>query len=75
MPDEITDVPPLASEGSTAALTTPVLDQFPPITGEQWVEYAPVDSPPAQWCAEALMPLHKVEPVAAPPTAVRSWSR
>lgn len=75
MSDEINEVSPLACEGSTAALTTQVLDQVPPIAGERRVEYAPVRSSSARWWAEALILLDDVGPVAAPPTAVGSWSR
>lgn len=59
-------------EGSTAALPTQVLDQLPPIAGEQRVEFTPVTSPPTQWWPEALIPLDDVEPVAASATGVGS---
>jgi len=43
-----------------------VLDQLPPIAGEQRVEYTPVPPPPPEWWADELIPLDDVEaPTAA----------
>jgi hypothetical protein len=38
-----------------------VIDQLPPIAGEQRVEYTPVTPAPPEWWADALIPLDDVE--------------
>jgi len=38
-----------------------VIDQLPPIAGEQRVEYTPVQPPPPDWWADALIPLDDVQ--------------
>jgi ribonuclease Z len=38
-----------------------VIDQLPPIAGEQRVAYTPVAPPPPDWWADALIPLDDVE--------------
>jgi hypothetical protein len=43
-----------------------VIDQLPPIAGEQRVAYTPVTPQPPDWWADALIPLDDVEaPTAA----------
>jgi ribonuclease Z len=42
-----------------------VVDQLPPIAGEQRVAYTPVAPPPPEWWADALIPLDDVEAPAA----------
>jgi ribonuclease Z len=42
-----------------------VIDQLPPIAGEQRVAYTPVAPPPPDWWADALIPLDDVEALAA----------
>jgi ribonuclease Z len=42
-----------------------VIDQLPPIAGEQRVAYTPVAPPPPDWWADALIPLDDVEVPAA----------
>jgi ribonuclease Z len=44
-----------------------VVDQLPPIEGEQRVEYTPVPPPPPEWWADELIPLEDVEALAAVP--------
>jgi hypothetical protein len=38
-----------------------VVDQLPPIAGEQRVDYTPVQPPPPDWWADALIPLDDVQ--------------
>ncbi|MCZ7590052.1 MAG: MBL fold metallo-hydrolase [Gaiella sp.] len=40
-----------------------VIDQLPPIAGEQRVEYTPVQPPPPEWWADALLPLDDVQAI------------
>lgn len=42
-----------------------VVDQLPPIAGEQRVAYTPVAPPPPDWWAESLIPPDDVEAVAS----------
>jgi ribonuclease Z len=45
-----------------------VIDQLPPIAGEQRVDYTPVQPQPPDWWADALIPLGDVEALVAVPT-------
>jgi hypothetical protein len=46
-----------------------VVDQLPPIEGEQRVEYTPVPPRSPEWWADELIPLEDVEALTAVPTA------
>jgi glyoxylase-like metal-dependent hydrolase (beta-lactamase superfamily II) len=55
---------------AVVALQADVVDQLPPIAGEQRVAYMPVMPEPPAWWAEALIPLDDVEELPpAPPAA------
>jgi ribonuclease Z len=49
------------TEEAVIARQARVIDQLPPIAGEQRVEYMPVQPPPPEWWADALIPLDDVE--------------
>jgi ribonuclease Z len=48
------------TEEAVVARQAQVIDQLPPIAGEQRVEYTPVQPPPPEWWADALIPLDDV---------------
>jgi ribonuclease Z len=53
------------TKAAVVARQARVIDQLPPIAGEQRVAYAPVAPPPPDWWADALIPLEDVEAPAA----------
>jgi len=50
---------------AVAARQAQVVDQLPPIAGEQRVAYTPVQPEPPDWWADALIPLGDVQAPAA----------
>jgi ribonuclease Z len=53
------------TKDAVVARQAQVIDQLPPIAGEQRVAYTPVAPPPPDWWADALIPLDDVEALVA----------
>jgi ribonuclease Z len=57
------------TKDAVVARQAQVVDQLPPIAGEQRVAYTPVLPAPPEWWAEARIPLDDILAVASPPTS------